>query len=155
MGCALPTGIGAAFASPGKVVRCIVGDGGLHMNIQELLMLSRYGLPVQIILVNNECLGMIKNYQEKAFSRRYTGTETEFSNIDYSRIAKAYGLPYCKAEKTADLVIVKQLIKESTPCFIELYFPKQFFTNPEPSVDMFLQLPELTEDEKVFIEGNV
>lgn len=144
MGCALPTAIGAAFANKAKVVDCYVGDGALHMNIQELLMLAKNNLPVHVILNNNKCLGMIRDFQTKAFDSRFVATVDELQDVNYKDIAKAYKLNYYKVESTDGINTAIDMINKPEPCFIELVFSEETDTNPKLGIDMFNQLPLLS-----------
>lgn len=154
MGCSLPLAIGAAYASA-KMINCFVGDGALHMNIQELLVLSRDKLPVHVILNNNQCLGMIRDFQTKAFNSRFAATINEFKYIDYEQIAKAYKLKYCKVESLKEMDKVRSFIRCKEPCFIELCFTEESDTNPQLGVDMFNQIPCLTEQDIKIIEEEI
>lgn len=147
MGCSLPLAIGAAFANREKPVSCFVGDGALHMNIQELLMIAKNNLPVHVILNNNQCLGMIRDFQAKTFHSYFSATVEEWEGIDYKQIARAYHLKYYKASNDEELEIVKQLLQKQEPCFIELVFPNTADTYPRLGADMFQQLPLLSDSE--------
>ena len=147
MGCSVPTGIGAAFAAGGKTVNCFVGDGALHMNIQELLMLSRYSLPVHVLLMNNRCLGMIRDFQTKAFANRFAATVDILQEIDYRKIADAYHLEYCSVQNETGLQRAAEMMHSSKPCFIELLFAEHADTNPKLGTDMFTQTPLLSDEE--------
>ena len=147
MGCAVPTGIGAAFADRGKTVNCFVGDGALHMNIQELLMLSKYSLPVHVVLMNNRCLGMIRDFQTKAFAGRFAATVDILQEIDYRKIAEAYHLEYCSVQSEEEMKSAAEMMHSSKPCFIELLFPEEADTNPKLGADMFTQIPLLSDEE--------
>jgi len=97
MGFSLPTAIGAAFATNmTRPIFAIVGDGGLHISMQSLLLVSQYQLPVKIILVNNHMLGMITQFQDQYFGRRKTGTTKESGYLvpEFSQLAQACGLAY-------------------------------------------------------------
>jgi acetolactate synthase-1/2/3 large subunit len=94
MGCALPIAIGAAIGS-GKKVYCIAGDGGFQMNIQELLTVKKYDLPVEIIILNNSGYGIIKQFQDSYFDSKYVATSKNdvFGDaVDFVKIAEAYGV---------------------------------------------------------------
>jgi acetolactate synthase I/II/III large subunit len=91
MGFALPSAIGAVIASKKRVV-AIAGDGGIQMNIQELEVLSRRQLPIKIFVLNNQNLGMVRQFQELYFDKQYLGTLDDYSVPDLVEIAKAYGL---------------------------------------------------------------
>ncbi|HHP50818.1 MAG TPA: biosynthetic-type acetolactate synthase large subunit [Moorella mulderi] len=91
MGFGLPAAIGAAMARPGKTVVLISGDGSFQMNIQELATLSHYRLPVKILIINNGFLGMVRQWQELFYERRYA--YTQLVNPNFSKVAEAYGIP--------------------------------------------------------------
>ena len=94
MGYALPAAIGAAIGS-GKKVYCIDGDGGFQMNIQELLTVKKYDLPVDIIILNNNGYGIIKQFQDSYFDSKYVATsksEVFGGDVDFVKIAEAYGV---------------------------------------------------------------
>ena len=94
MGYALPAAIGAAIGS-GKKVYCIDGDGGFQMNIQELLTVKKYDLPIEIIILNNDGYGIIKQFQDSYFNSKYVATsksEVFGGDVDFVKIAEAYGV---------------------------------------------------------------
>ena len=94
MGYALPAAIGAAIGS-GKKIYCIDGDGGFQMNIQELLTVKKYDLPVEIIILNNDGYGIIKQFQDSYFNSNYVATsksEVFGGDVDFVKIAEAYGV---------------------------------------------------------------
>jgi len=94
MGYALPAAIGAYYACRKPVV-CITGDGAFSMNIQELQWIRRENLPIRILVMNNQSLGMIRHLQRDYFDDLYAGTSLEggFTSADFSAIAAAYGIP--------------------------------------------------------------
>ena len=94
MGFALPAAIGAAIGS-GKKVYCIDGDGGFQMNVQELLTVKKYDLPIEIIILNNSGYGIIKQFQDSYFGSKYTATsklDVFGDEVDFVKIAEAYGV---------------------------------------------------------------
>ena len=94
MGYALPAAIGAAIGS-GKKVYCIDGDGGFQMNIQELLTVKKYDLPIEIIILNNSGYGIIKQFQDSYFNSKYIATSKSDvfgDEVDFVKIAEAYGV---------------------------------------------------------------
>ncbi|MDP6438823.1 MAG: biosynthetic-type acetolactate synthase large subunit [Candidatus Brocadiia bacterium] len=91
MGYGLPAGIGAQVARPDKAVFVIAGDGSLQMNIQELSTAVGNRLPIKIALLNNGYLGMVRQWQELFFDRRYSSTVLEPENPDFVGVAEAYG----------------------------------------------------------------
>jgi acetolactate synthase-1/2/3 large subunit len=92
MGFGLPAAIGAQLARPHDTVVCISGDGSIMMNIQELATLGRYGLPVKILLLDNQRLGMVRQWQELFFDGRYSETTLD-DNPDFVALAAAFGIP--------------------------------------------------------------
>jgi acetolactate synthase-1/2/3 large subunit len=90
MGFALPAAIGVQIGHPDEEVWVTVGDGGIQMNIQELATVVQEGLPLKIAVINNGYLGMVRQWQELFFERRYSGTP--ISGPDYVKLADAYGM---------------------------------------------------------------
>ena len=90
MGFGLPAAIGAKVATPGRPVCLFVGDGGIQMTLQELGTIMQEGIGVKIVLLNNNWLGNVRQWQELFFGRRYS--ETRMLNPDYAMIAGAYGI---------------------------------------------------------------
>ena len=91
MGFGLPAAIGATFGAPDRDVCLFVGDGGFQMTIQELGTIMEQGAPVKIVLLNNNFLGNVRQWQEMFFSHRYSFTP--MNNPDYELIAQGYGIP--------------------------------------------------------------
>jgi acetolactate synthase-1/2/3 large subunit len=91
MGFGFPAAIGAAYANPDVPVYAIVGDGGFQMCLPELATLRRYDVPVKIVLIDNQNLGMVRQWQELFFSQRYSATNLA-DNPDFVAIARAYGI---------------------------------------------------------------
>lgn len=92
MGFALPAGIGATFAAGKRPVVVIAGDGGFQFNIQELQTVRRNSLPLKMVVVNNHCHGMVRQFQESYFEARYQSTMWGYSEPNFARIAEAYGI---------------------------------------------------------------
>lgn len=101
MGFGLPAGIGAKYGAPDREVCIFVGDGGLQMTIQEFGTIMEYNIPVKIILLNNNFLGMVRQWQEMFFEERYS--ETKMHNPDFIKIADAYDIKGRKVVKREDL----------------------------------------------------
>ncbi len=91
MGYALPAAIGAQMAEPDRLVWAVAGDGGFQMTLQELAVLQQENLPVKIAIINNGFLGMVRQWQELFFEKRYTGTP--ILSPDFVKLADAYGIP--------------------------------------------------------------
>ncbi len=92
MGFSLPAGIGASIAFDNEPVVVLVGDGCMQLNIQELQTIVRNNLPVKIIVLNNNTLGMIRQFQDSYFESRYQSTYWGYSAPDFSKVALAYGI---------------------------------------------------------------
>jgi acetolactate synthase-1/2/3 large subunit len=90
MGFCLPAAIGAKFACPDRPVIGIVGDGGVQMTIQELGVMMQHKLAVKVIILNNQFLGMVRQWQELYFDKRYASTE--MCNPNFGLIADGYGI---------------------------------------------------------------
>ena len=101
MGFGLPAAIGATFGAPHRTVCLFVGDGGLQMTIQELGTIMEQGAPVKIILLNNNYLGNVRQWQAMFWQRRYSFTPMK--NPDYELIARAYDIPVRTVVERADL----------------------------------------------------
>ena len=91
MGFGLPAAIGATFGRPDRTVCVFMGDGGLQMNIQEMGTIMEQKAPVKMILLNNNFLGNVRQWQAMFFNRRYSFTP--MLNPDYMKIASAYDIP--------------------------------------------------------------
>ncbi|TDB37606.1 MAG: thiamine pyrophosphate-binding protein [Actinobacteria bacterium] len=92
MGFALPAAIGVAHAAPGRSVLAITGDGGMQLNIQELETVVRLRLPLKIVVLNNACLGMVRQLQDELFDSRYHSTVWGYGAPDFVAVAEAYGM---------------------------------------------------------------
>ncbi len=90
MGFGLPAAIGAQVAQPEKLVVDIAGDGSIQMNIQEMATAVQYGLPVKVVILNNRYLGMVRQWQELFYDKRYAFTDMEYAP-DFVKLAEAYG----------------------------------------------------------------
>lgn len=129
MGYSLPAAIGAYYASNMPVIS-FNGDGGIQMNIQELQFLARESIPIKVIVLNNNSLGMIRHFQEMYFESRYYQTveNNGFLNPDYSKIAEAYGIRYIKySEKHFDF----RVLVDDKPCFIEMELASETYVYPK------------------------
>ena len=104
MGYALPSAIGAAIGTGNRVI-CIDGDGGFQMNIQELQTVKNYNLPIKIIIINNGCYGIIKQFQDAYCESRYIATDgqKDYTLPDFERVAKAYGIESVTIEGKKDI----------------------------------------------------
>ncbi|MEK6280504.1 MAG: thiamine pyrophosphate-binding protein [Acidobacteriota bacterium] len=93
MGFSLPAAIGASFAVPSQPIVLIAGDGGFQSNIQELQTVSHHRLPLKMVILNNGCHGMVRQFQESYFESRYQSTLLGYSAPDFAKVAEAYEIP--------------------------------------------------------------
>lgn len=118
MGFGLPAAIGATFGSPDRTVCVFMGDGGLQMNIQELGTVMEQKAPVKIILLNNNFLGNVRQWQAMFFNRRYSFTP--MMNPDYMKIASAYAIPARRVMKRDELAAaIDEMIATDGPFLLE------------------------------------
>lgn len=124
MGFALPAAMGAKLGVPEKQVIAIIGDGGFQMTLQELGTIMQYQIPVKIIVLNNNFLGMVRQWQALFFEKRYSFTEMK--NPDFAGIVKAFSIPAHKVEDRKDLAnALKELLAERGPSFLEVVVEKE------------------------------
>lgn len=116
MGFGLPAAIGAKLGAPEREVCLFVGDGGLQMNIQELGTILQSEVPVKIILLNNCFLGMVRQWQELFYQKRYSFTE--MINPDFGPIAQGYGIAYNCVEKREELENAIRKMKEHKGAYL-------------------------------------
>jgi acetolactate synthase-1/2/3 large subunit len=129
MGYGLPAAIGAQLGNPGKLVVDIAGDASIQMNIQELGTASQYRLPVKVFILNNQWMGMVRQWQELTFESRFSNSYSD-SLPDFVKLAEAYGWKGIRIESEAELdagiqamidhdgpVIVDCCVHNETNCF--------------------------------------
>lgn len=102
MGFALPAAIGAQMANRDKLVWAVVGDGGFQMTLQELIVLHQEKLPVKVAIINNGFLGMVRQWQQFFYDKRYMGTPV--LSPDFVKLAEAYSIPGLKVTKPDEVV---------------------------------------------------
>ena len=118
MGFGLPAAIGATFGRPDRTVCVFMGDGGLQMTMQELGTVMEQKAPVKIILLNNNYLGNVRQWQAMFFNRRYSFTP--MMNPDYMQIAKAYGIPSRRVMERAELdEAIREMLDTDGPFLLE------------------------------------
>lgn len=102
MGFGLPAAIGAQLQDPSATVVCVSGDGSFLMNVQELATLKRYRIPVKIVLLDNQALGMVRQWQELFFDKRYSEVDLS-DNPDFVAVATAFGIHALHVDRAADV----------------------------------------------------
>lgn len=124
MGFALPAAIGAKMSAPDRDVVAIIGDGGYQMTIQELGTIFQQKVPVKIVVLNNEFLGMVRQWQQLFFDKRYASTE--MTNPDFVAIAKGYYIDAQKVTKRSELKdAVAEMMACEGPYFLEVRVEKE------------------------------
>ena len=127
MGFELPAAMGAKVGCPDTTVWCIAGDGGFQMTIQELATIVQEKVAVKIAIINNGYLGMVRQWQELFYGRRYVATP--LSSPDFVKIAEAYGLPGLRVRHKEEVVpAIEQAMAEQGPFLID------FIVEPEENV---------------------
>jgi len=125
MGYGLPAAMGAQAAFPERQVITICGDGGVQMNIQEMATLVQNGLPVKIVILNNNFLGMVRQWQELFFDKRYSSTCMELP-IDYIKLADAYGAKGFLATKPEEVEeVIRQGLQTDGPVIMEFKISRE------------------------------
>jgi acetolactate synthase-1/2/3 large subunit len=124
MGFCLPAAIGAKFGAPNREVIAIIGDGGVQMTIQELGTILQTKINIKIVILNNEFLGMVRQWQELFFDKRYSSTE--MINPDFMLLAKAYSIECKKVDKRDQLEnAVKEMMEYNGSYFMEVRVGKE------------------------------
>ena len=145
MGFGLPAAIGAQIACPDKRVLVLIGDGGFQMTMQEIMTIIQEGAPVKVIVLNNGFLGMVRQWQELFFSKRYASTE--LINPDFVKVVDAMGLPSKRIVDSAEIdPAIDWLLDTEGPCFLEVA------TDPEENV--FPMVPPGVAVSEMWLENN-
>ena len=118
MGYGLPAAIGVAASHPGKSVICVSGDGSFQMNLQELITVVKYQLPIKIAILNNGYLGMVRQWQELFYQGRYS--EVKMISPAFSQLALAYGVEGLKAQTDEETQkIIAEAFQRTGPVLME------------------------------------
>ena len=124
MGFALPAAIGAKMGAPKREVIAVIGDGGFQMTIQELGTIFQTGVPVKIVVLNNDFLGMVRQWQQLFFDKRYSSTE--MVNPDFVAIANGYQIESERISKRENLKkSIQKMIDSPNPFFMEVVVGKE------------------------------
>lgn len=119
MGFCLPAAIGATFGAPDRTVCAFMGDGGLQMNIQELGTIMEQGSPVKVVVLNNNYLGNVRQWQAMFFNRRYSFTP--MLNPDYMKICSAYDIPSKRISERTELDgAIDEMLRTDGPYLLEV-----------------------------------
>lgn len=149
MGYALPAAIGAGIANPNKTVYCFCGDGAFQMNIQELQWLKNEDLDVVILVLNNNCLGLITQQQDSLFNGNYHGAASpEFSSPNFTEVAMAYGIDAVQINQVEQIDSVLQHHQKGHPLLVEFVFNEPTKAYPKTNFGnlIYNQEPALPQD---------
>jgi len=133
MGFGLPAAMGVQLAFPDDVVVCVTGEGSIQMNIQELSTCMQYGLPIKIINLNNEALGMVKQWQDLDYSGRHSHSTTYADSLpDFVKLAESYGHVGIKVTNKDDLddALEKAFSMKDKLVFMDIYVEKSEHVYP-------------------------
>ncbi|MBR29997.1 MAG: acetolactate synthase, large subunit, biosynthetic type [Spirochaetaceae bacterium] len=123
MGYGLPAAIGAKFAHPDETVICVTGDGSYQMCIQELATIRQYNLGVKILLLNNNFLGMVRQWQELFYEERFAESEWQY-NPDFVKLAEAYHIPAMQISHPSEVEKgLDFLLHDDGPALLEAVIP--------------------------------
>ncbi|MBU1862152.1 MAG: biosynthetic-type acetolactate synthase large subunit [Candidatus Omnitrophica bacterium] len=127
MGYGFPAAIGAQIGMPEKTVIDIAGDGSIQMNIQELSTAVANKIPVKVIILNNGYLGMVRQWQELFYGKRYAHTDLQTTgNPDFMKIAEAYGALGIRVTKNAEVEpAIKKALKHNGPVFVDVIIDRE------------------------------
>ncbi|YBU88586.1 MAG: biosynthetic-type acetolactate synthase large subunit [Candidatus Walczuchella monophlebidarum] len=129
MGFSLPAAIGAQLGAIYRQIICVIGDGGFQMTFQELGILLKKNLPIKIVLLNNGFLGMVRQWQELFFKRRYAFSA--LLNPDFIRLAQAYNISGKKIEKRKKIPeAVKEMFECNTAYLLEIIVEREYNVFP-------------------------
>jgi len=141
MGFGLPAGVGAKVGRPDKQVVTFIGDGGFQMTIQELGTILQYRIPLKIIILNNNFLGMVRQWQDMFFSKRYASTE--MVNPDFVTVASGYGIPAKIVSERADLKdSLVEMLETEGPYLLDIKIDKE--ANILPMIEPGASVSEVT-----------
>lgn len=124
MGYGIPGAVGAAVGNMDRTTLVICGDGGIQMTASELMVIAQYNLPVKILLIDNQYLGMVRQWQELFFEKRYSFVNLETSP-DFENLAKAYHLPYSSIKDSDDFSKLQEALTCDGPMFIHAHVVKE------------------------------
>jgi len=125
MGYGFPAAIGAQMAAPDKIVIDVAGDGSIQMNIQELATARQYKCPVKVAILNNGYLGMVRQWQELFYDKRYAGTDLAVSP-DFVKLAEAYGAVGLRATKVSEVEpVIKEALATDNTVFMDFVIARE------------------------------
>ena len=124
MGFSLPAAVGTQVGNPGELVWVVAGDGGFQMNMQELATVVQEKLPLKIAILNNGYLGMVRQWQELFFDKRYSATP--ILSPDFAALARVYGIPGFTVEEKEEVVpVIESAMKTEGPVLIDFHIEQE------------------------------
>src|SRR4030042_4578638 len=124
MGFGLPASIGAKLGKPEKQVIAFIGDGGFQMTIQELGTILHYRIPVKLVILNNGFLGMVRQWQDMFFKKRYASTE--LVNPDFIKVAEGFKIPGKKAlDRQTQKSALEEMLAAKGPYILDIEVEKE------------------------------
>ncbi|MGQ0645165.1 MAG: biosynthetic-type acetolactate synthase large subunit [Elusimicrobiota bacterium] len=132
MGYGLPAAVGAQFANPGRTVIDVDGDGSLRMNFGEMETITTYGLPVKVLLLNNEGDGMVRQWQTMYFGRRFFAIDKNLHSMNFVKAAEAMGFPWARRlTKPAEVrETLEAFVGSGGPAFLDVAIDPFAFVYP-------------------------
>jgi acetolactate synthase-1/2/3 large subunit len=125
MGFGLPAAMGASLSGTSDPILLITGDGGFQMNLQELATIREHNLPVKILISNNGCLGMVRQWQEFFHEKRYSQTIFGY-NPDFAKLAEVYGIPARRVTDPGELKnAIQDLLERPGPGLLDVVVEKE------------------------------
>ena len=120
MGYGLPSAIGAQLGSPGKIVIDIDGDASFMMTLSELATIAQYNIPVKVAILNNDFQGMVKQWQDMFYEKRYS--QTEMKNPNFAKLAESFGIRGIRCDHKSEVPkVVKEMLDHKGPIVVDFY----------------------------------
>ena len=154
MGFALPAAIGVAMANPDESVVMIAGDGGFQVNIQELQTIVYHHLPIKMIILNNRCYGMVRQFQQSYFDERYQSTIWGYSAPDFVQVARTYGIAGQTVKKPVEVrpALEAMWLDPNVPYLLQVIIDT--FSNVYPKIAFGRPITEMEPfEEPIEMEG--
>jgi len=120
MGYGLPSAVGAQLGSPGKIVIDIDGDASFMMTLSELATIAQYNIPVKVAILNNDFQGMVKQWQDMFYEKRYS--QTEMKNPNFAKLAESFGIRGIRCDHKSEVPkVVKEMLDHKGPIVVDFY----------------------------------
>lgn len=147
MGYEVPAALGAQLGRPDKTVWSIAGDGGFQMTLMELATMVENHVPVKIAIMNNQCLGMVVQWQRLFYQNSFVATKYT-GNPDFVKLAEAYGIPACRvSEKDSVAEAITWAMETEGPVLVDFWIDSE--QDVYPMIPSGMSVAELMEDPKL------